>query len=662
MVWATIFPNQLHYQALARGEWLFWLNDLGFGTPLPIGDPFAFHPVFGPFAALASLRATFTAVWLVHIVVMVVYFLRLAAISGISPPLRFVLLALYLGSVVSMTYFYDTDWLNFMIAWSLYPVLVFYLRSAILGEAVTKFWPTTLRLALLFGFWINNAHPGHIAPLVTVLAIYALAAAPRRRSVYACLALGAVFCLAISAERIYTLVHEASLFPPGTPFTRNGLTLTTYVEHALNTVPRSRRAPFIGLGLGLAAVASVVQLAKLHDPHVRACAVAFAAALTLSLLPPSLSQWYAPSGTWLLRDAVVFFGLLAGGNILQRGLRSPHLWRRGATVALVLIQAIQQWAVVTWPSVEEFLQYRGPLLFYRYQGRAVGLGQVLVRHAEKFGPRVYLSRPVEDAMRGRLSRDGIHFSSDLVFLGLNPVNGWFKNVSMDRLYPSESLMESFIRGDRNAIENDTMLDVLGVNIIVTTDSEGPSPPGLQFVERVHLQGVNEEFLILANPDAWPQAVLMEAEAYALSLPQNPGCLHRGALCRDYQSLATRRLPDTVALTRTNGRYVARFPPSDRERLLFVSATYRAQWRAISPDGPVPLHPVAGAFLGVTVPAGITDITIAYVPPRAQIALIWFSSLTLIGVAAMFCVALRLERSVAPRRASAADRLADTKTG
>jgi hypothetical protein len=525
---------------------------------------------------------------------------------------------------------------------------VFYLRSAILGEAVTRFWPTTLRLALLFGFWINNAHPGYIAPLVTVLTIYALAAAPRRRYVYACLGLGALFCLAITAEHIYTLVHEASLFPPGTEFTRNGSTLTAYVEHALTTVPRSRRAPFIGLGLGLAAVASVVRLPTLRDPHVRACAVAFVAAVTLSLVPPSFSQWFAPSGTWLLRDVIVFFGLLAGGDILQRGLGSPHLWRRGAALALILIQAVQQGAVVTWPSVEEFLQYRGRLLFYRYQGRAVGLGQVLVRHAEKFGPRVYLSRPVEDAMRGRLSRDGIHFSSDLVFLGLNPINGWFKNVSMDRLYPSESLMESFIRGDRNAIENGTMLDVLGVNIVVTTDSEGPIPSGLRLVERVHLQGLDEDVLILVNPDAWPQAVLMETDAHALSLPLNPGCPHRGALCRDYESLARRRLPGAVALTRTNGRYVARFPPSDRERLLFVSATYRPEWRATSSEGPVPVHPVAGAFVGVMVPTGITDITIAFVP-RLQIALMWFSHLTFFGLAAMFCVVLRLGRSAARRR-------------
>ena len=69
IVQATLFPNQVHYQALARGEWLYWLNDLGFGTPLPIGDPLSYHPVFGPLAAFASLRVTLIAVWLAHTIV-----------------------------------------------------------------------------------------------------------------------------------------------------------------------------------------------------------------------------------------------------------------------------------------------------------------------------------------------------------------------------------------------------------------------------------------------------------------------------------------------------------------------------------------------------------------------------------------------------------------
>src|ERR1041385_6826855 len=29
-----IFSSQVHYAALLHGKWLFWLNNLGFGTPL----------------------------------------------------------------------------------------------------------------------------------------------------------------------------------------------------------------------------------------------------------------------------------------------------------------------------------------------------------------------------------------------------------------------------------------------------------------------------------------------------------------------------------------------------------------------------------------------------------------------------------------------------
>src|SRR5687767_8695360 len=129
-----MFPNQIHYQALLRGEWLFWLNNLGFGTPLPIGHRLDWHPAFA-LAAVASLRTALSAVWLAHTIFMVVYFLRLAALSGIRAPLRLILLTCYVFSAISVTYFYMNDWVTSAIAWSLCPVLLFYLRQAVRGEA-----------------------------------------------------------------------------------------------------------------------------------------------------------------------------------------------------------------------------------------------------------------------------------------------------------------------------------------------------------------------------------------------------------------------------------------------------------------------------------------------------------------------------------------------
>jgi len=65
IVQATIMPNQVFYRALFRGQWLYWLNNLGFGSPMPLGDPLMFHPVFGPLAAFTSLRVTLSAVLLI---------------------------------------------------------------------------------------------------------------------------------------------------------------------------------------------------------------------------------------------------------------------------------------------------------------------------------------------------------------------------------------------------------------------------------------------------------------------------------------------------------------------------------------------------------------------------------------------------------------------
>lgn len=155
-----VFSSQVHYQRLLRGEWLFWLDDLGFGTPMPIGHRLDAHPVFA-LAAVASLRVALSASWLAHVAVMVVYFLRLAAKTGIRAPLRLILLACYVWSASSVCWFYQNDWVTVVIGWTLYPALVFHLRDAALGEAAARPWTTAARLALLVGFLVLNSHPGY---------------------------------------------------------------------------------------------------------------------------------------------------------------------------------------------------------------------------------------------------------------------------------------------------------------------------------------------------------------------------------------------------------------------------------------------------------------------------------------------------------------------
>jgi len=640
----SILPNQVFYSELFHGRWMYWLNNLGFGAPMPLGVPLMFHPVFAPLVAFTSLRVTMTAVWLVQTAVMVVYFLRLLAATDIRPPgLRLLLTAFLVASAPSIFYFYQTDWIDYLIAWTLYPVLVLYLRAAILGEARERFWGTALRLGLLFGFWVINAHPGFIITSVLAMTVYVVVAAPPERRVYLCLGTAAALCVGIASPRIYTLVRELQLFPVTSAAIRDGVDVTSYIGALVwPLAPNGGRAPFIGFGLGAAAIAALGWFPRVRDAHLRGCAAAFFASAVFNIIPSSTWSRILPGiSPWMWRDPMMFFGLLAGGHMLQRALRAPQRAYRYAAAILLLLQIIQQWFLLAAPTLDEPRQRADKLQFYRHQGHAFGLARVLVDHAQRFGPRIYQSREVDKVMQGNLSSDGIHLSSDLVLLGLNPVNGWFKNVSVAVMQPPMALMESFISGDSNVINNPTLLDVLGIDLVLTTQHETGVPRGLEVVDRPHVHDERlSDLMVLANTDAWPQAVLLRPDAYTVQLPVHAGCTHTGALCRDYEALSRMRLNSSVALQVSNGRYIAQFPLSDQDRLLFISAMYRPEWRAVAATGPLTVHPVANAFLGVTVPAGITDVTVEFIP-RIQIALTWFSNVVLLGsAAAVFLVRRR----------------------
>ena len=646
------FSSQVYYRDLFAGRWRFWLNDLGFGTPLPIGQRFDFHPVFA-LGSLVSLRAAVSATWIVHVALMLVYFSRLAALLGAGPLVRTAMTVCYLYSAPSVNYFYVTDWLSVVVGWSLYPALAYYLlRIAIDGGVPTVL--STTRLALLGAVWVLNSHPGYIASLAFVLAIFVVLVAPLRLRVYGCLVGAVCLCAAAVCERLYFSLSEGAQFPESLPrLTQGGTSLLAYA--LANAAPfvqltDSMRQPFIGLVAGMAAVASVFY--RSSRTGVRAASLAFAAAAVFSLLPETL---FAPfkflSAIWFFRDPLIFFGLLAGGVVLQRAFESPNAGWRAATVLLLLVQLLQQGAAVN-PGLIQVAGHGGPLHFYRYQDEPVRLAATLVDRARVHGPRLYTSEPVRRALRGGMSANGIHSLTDLVLFGLDPVNGWFKNVSMDRIHPSAQLMHGVILGQREVIGHQPLLDVLGINLVWATTGDGPFPPALLLTDRwkggssQDYEAEKNDLVLFANPQAWPRAVLVPPEAALVRLPLRPGCPHQGAMCRDFTALARQRLPAKVALAESDGFYGARFPSASEERLLFVSAAWRREWEARSDAGPLQITPAAEAFLGVRIPPGVDHVEVRF-EPRVRAMLTWVSAISVLALTTVVAVSLGRRRGAQP---------------
>jgi hypothetical protein len=361
------------------------------------------------------------------------------------------------------------------------------------------------------------------------------------------------------------------------------------------------------------------------DRHLRGCIVAFFASLALSTVPVRFLLWTGLSGVWLFKDAVVFFGLLSAAAVAQSGLRAHGRSMRRIVLALLALQVVQQ-VIVMSPGYLAHWDGNTRLEWYRHQGRPIGLAAAVVRASSRYGTRLYLSTKADGWSRGVFSAAGVHVLTDYALLGLNPVNGWFKNVATDRLFPSRMMMHGYIRGHRAVIENPALLDVLGINLIVTMTDEGLVPEGSLLVDHLYVNadvagrvGVD----IFANPDAWPKAVLLSPKAMAAPLPLIKGCGHPGALCRDYRALAQTRLPQDVAVQEVTNGYRMQVPPSDTPRLLFVSAFYRPEWVATAGGQELTIDPIANAFIAVTVPPGVEDIRLTFRPP-IRVALKWLS--------------------------------------
>ena len=644
-----IFASQVHYTHMVRGEWLYWFNDLGFGTPLPIGHRLDAHPAFA-LAASGSLRLGLSALWIMQVVLATVYMLRVLAGAGVKRPLRLWLLAFYLFSASSICWFYMNDWVTFVIGWTTLPALLYYLDKALRIRSLRDGAPALATLALAFAFLILNSHPGYVAPLAVALTIYALAAAPRRLMVYAGLGVAALLCAGIAVERLYYFVHEALLFPadvlrePQNEYALReyGLALLAPFE----PLSGKMREPFVGVGIVVAACLALVRARRL-DANVRGCLAALVGSFALSLVPPSWFALYtAASGSWLFRDPLVFFAIIGGGVALQSLLDSPRQWVRRAVWVLVLVQAGQQVTVVQAAAVE----YNSHVELARFVQAppSEDLCAAVQPHTGRFGRRVYLSPAVDEVIRGGLTKLGLHAGTDLALCGLNPVNAWFKVVSMDALYPSAILMHGRIRGEQDVTANQSLLETLGIGLVLQDEREGSVPEGLVLIRRIDVEsrGARRVLLLLGNEGAWGQASVLSTAARGVALPQRPGCPNDRALCRDFSPLGPLRRGQAEVVRSRHGGYTVRLTPSQEDQLLFLSVLHRPEWQATSGGRPLPVESVAGAFLGVLIPTGVTDVELVY-RPLWRMRLTWFGAVLALLLAGYLATTARARRR-APR--------------
>jgi hypothetical protein len=260
--------------------------------------------------------------------------------------------------------------------------------------------------------------------------------------------------------------------------------------------------------------------------------------------------------------------------------------------------------------------------------------------------RLAYTPQVEDRIAERgLLRDGLGVNA-LAYRGVSLVNGSFKGISTDALWPDDRLFYGRVRLPRQVVESDAALDVLSVRYLLAGQGETLAP-GLRERGDVTTPG-GAKLLLYENPDPWPGAFVIDDPAHGVpALRVLPDCVNDRLFCRDLAGLAALRSPTRAAVTRQSGQIDVAIDRGPAGRLLVVAEMFRPEWVATSDDRVLAIGSIGPGLLGVTLPPDATVVHLRYRSGPLAIA----SVLSWCAVAATLAALLISARAGRPRRSS-----------
>lgn len=627
-------------RALFDGEFLFWTSDFGFGLPHPMHPSFQFHPLL-PLFGLVPPSAAVRILYVVHGAVGATGCWMLIRHFGVRREVAALAASTWALSASSLDYALASLWPSSYFGWSIYPWLVLGVRRVLDYEGSGQPWRPGLVLGLVAGFLGANGHFGLIPVHVLPIAVMCAVEARRTLRSLPALAVAALIGACISAPSVVRLTGELERFPPRlaritVDVTTDGLTAanmllqpaTRWLSKSAAAALSERRAhmPYFGAPLLLLAIGALV----VRNPGIRprwSVGAAFVASLAL-LFVPGLAGASAGSGIYAFRDPIALFGLVLGSLMLEAitGRRTRAALAIGAAQVVLLVAGAAPFVYNASRS--------------SYDRRAVGpmpVMRTLGDWAARLPGRWYLA-PVLDARirRGDFLDDGLSPDTWL-YRGLPVVNGRFKGLSADALYPSGSLPIGRIEGHEATVGHAPALDVLGIGVVLA-DGDEPVAPSLEEVARVPVGGA--EVRVLRNPGAWPGAAFVDPAVLAAPLSDLDDCGQPGLLCHDFSGVVGAPHDTRVALTRRHGTLRATFAPGDGPRRLLVSEMYRPEWQAHAGGRSLPVGPAWAGLIAVDVPAGVGEITLRY-RPALVVTLTWTSGVLLVGLAAGLALTAKL---------------------
>ena len=620
----AILTSTMHVRTLTDGTWAWWTSGLGLGIPQPLVPNFNMHPLV-PLLAVTSPTTWVRLLYLAHTILGPIGMWQLVGALGLSRFVRTACVFTFMLASPTQNYLLADFWPTHYLVWTSVPWLLLFAWRFLEADG-NALWRRSLLLGVTAGLVLANTNPGHIVVYGTV-ALAVLAARWRdgvARWRWAIAA--AAIALAISSPSLVQLAAERTLFNEylGIEKANEPLPPSAAWDVFLRPLRRPGGPPTFAFGseeartLFFGGPFAVLALAGLWFGRAHVDLVLGVLMTTPLLFTPLLPITFA--SRFHFRDPLILCAVPLAAVTLDL------LWRSRATRPIAAVLLVVQIGVVS-AAVDPYLaamwepKARQALWFRGATGETTLVDRLVALMPD--AGRLAYSPQVDGEISARtLLPEGLGINA-LAFRGVSLVNGSFKGVSTDVLWPDDRLFYGRIRIPSGLIESDAGLDLLGVRYVLANAGE-PVAPGL--TERGTIAKEDMTLLVLyENTDAWPGAfaILGDERAFA-ELPMYRGCSHDRLLCKDLGVLAQRHHPLKVRVVRQEGRIDIALDGDAQPRLLILAEMFRPDWQAAADGVKLSTVSVGPGLLGVKLPPGAASVRVEYRPTllRATTVMAW----------------------------------------
>jgi len=629
----SVLTSALHVRALAEGRFATWTSTLGFGMPQPFLPNLHMHPLV-PLLGLVSPVAWVRVLYVAHSVLGAFGMWHLGRVLRLSFFVRAACVLTFLLATPTQNYALTDFWPSHYVTWTSAPwlLLMAWRLLAATGRDV-RLW--SVLLGVCAGLVLASTHLGHV-PVYGVVVLAMVAA--EWRAVLArwrWLAVAVLIALAIASPNLVQLATERAIFsadleivkvsealPPSAawdvflrPFSSS--------EHTwqVDVVQRGTRTLFFGGPFAVFALLGAFLFWRNHRELVLGAAIASVLLFTPLLPLISLHRFH-------FRDPLILCALPLAG------LAADHLLRQRRTRPLAVLLLAAQIALVT-AAVSPFLDAMWSrdgrqAMWFRGATADAPFVDSLLSLMSSPGRLAYSPQVDEEVSQRERLPEGLGVNA-LAFRGVSLVNGSFKGISTDVLWPDDRLFYGRIRLPQQLIASDEGLDLLGIRYVLANPGEAIAP-GLRELGSVRKSN-GMPALLYENADASPGAFVVAAQPRELPVLQPyPPCIHDRFLCKDLTPLARLRRQDRFDITRRGSRIEIDIDAGTTPRVLVLVEMFRPEWTATSGRRGLETLSVGPGLLGVMLPTDVTSIRLDYRAPMFVAASVLAWSVLAVGLA------------------------------